>query len=101
MVTHLRRALKSAHVMSSQMLSANGTESMSNLEEDLPHLAFSIRAALPGNAPLSEAYDDYQFACKNQNSPDISDAERAEWTRIRHEVADELVRLCQRDKEPK
>ncbi len=83
------------------MVFAGGVESMSNLEEDLPHLAVSIRAALPGNAPLSEAYDDYQFACQNQKAPDISDAERAEWTRIRREVADELARLCQRAKEPK
>ncbi len=83
------------------MVLTGGAKSMSNLEDDLPFLAASIRAALPGNATLSEAYDDYQFACQNQLAPDISASECAEWTRIRREVADELARLCQRAKEPK
>lgn len=83
------------------MVLAGGAESMSNLEEDLPHLAVSIRAALPVNTTLSEAYADYEVACQNQNAPDISAAERAEWARIRREVADELARLSQRAKEQK
>ncbi|WP_205520464.1 hypothetical protein [Tropicibacter sp. Alg240-R139] len=70
--------------------------SMSRLEEDLPHIAVQIRRAVHQNEALREALADYETACRKEAVCDASDNERAEWSRIRREVATEMNRLMQR-----
>ena len=69
--------------------------STSPLEKDFPHFAAVIRQASRHDEALKGALADYETACRKEASRGICEAERAEWTRIRREVANEMKRLVQ------
>ncbi len=73
-----------------------GAESMSKLEADLPLLASIVRARAPENKAILEALEDYELARAKEKDGTMRLDEKAEWSRIRKEVAAELERLISR-----